>query len=136
MTLTDAGPLIALASRRDADHARCVEAARSLPSGPLVSTWPCFTEAMHVLLRVGGHPAQAALWTLLVAGRLQLHDFSTNEVDRMAGLMEKYRDRPMDLGDASIVVVADTLGTKLVFTLDQDFQIYRLDDGSALKIVP
>ena len=54
----------------------------------------------------------------------------------MAGLMEKYRDQPMDLGDASIVVVADTLGTKQVFTLDQDFHIYRLNDGSALDIVP
>ena len=134
--LTDAGPLIALASRRDADHARCVSAARNLPAGPLVSTWPCFTEAMHVLLRVGGYPAQAALWSLLAAGRLQLHDFSTNEVERMAGLMEKYRDQPMDLGDASIVAVADTLGTKQVFTLDQDFRIYRLNDGSALEIVP
>ena len=45
-------------------------------------------------------------------------------------------DQPMDLGDASIVVVADTLGTKQVFTLDQDFHIYRLNDGSALDIVP
>ncbi|MCH8044969.1 MAG: hypothetical protein IID44_14760 [Planctomycetes bacterium] len=39
-----------------------------------------------MLLRIGGYPAQAVLWSLLTAGRLELHDFSTNEVDRMAGM--------------------------------------------------
>ena len=50
--------------------------------------------------------------------------------------MEKYRDQPMDLADASIVAAAERLGTRRLFTLDGDFHIYRLADGSAFEMVP
>jgi len=51
-------------------------------------------------------------------------------------LMEQYRDAPMDLADASLVVAAETLGLRRVFTLDRHFYAYRLADGIALGIVP
>jgi hypothetical protein len=44
VTLTDAGPLIALIDADEADHRLCVEALRQT-SVPLVTTWPAFTEA-------------------------------------------------------------------------------------------
>jgi predicted nucleic acid-binding protein len=54
----------------------------------------------------------------------------------MAELMAKYKDRPMDLADASLIVTAERLGAKRIFTLDNDFHIYRLSDGMALEPVP
>ena len=65
-----------------------------------------------------------------------LQDLSKEETDRMDELMDKYRDLPMDLADASLVAVADQLGMNTIFTLDKDFHIYRLRDGSGFKIVP
>ena len=50
--------------------------------------------------------------------------------------MGKYRDKPMDLADASIAAAAEQLGTRRVFTLDSDFRVYRLADGSSFEIVP
>jgi hypothetical protein len=50
--------------------------------------------------------------------------------------MEKYQDTPMDLADASLVAIAESLSPHRVFTLDSDFQVYRLADGSALEILP
>jgi len=50
--------------------------------------------------------------------------------------MEKYQDTPMDLADASLVAVAESLSIRDVFTLDSDFRIYRLADGSTLNIIP
>jgi predicted nucleic acid-binding protein len=70
------------------------------------------------------------------AGRLVLCDLSNPEVERMALLMDKYRDLPMDLADASLIVVAETQSLRRVFTLDNDFRVYRLADGSALEVVP
>lgn len=136
MTLTDTGPLVALINRNDPNHVRCVAAIKQLPYGPLVTTWPCFTEAMYLVFRAGGFPAQAALWQLRSSNRLRLYDLSDSEADRMAELMETYRDRPMDLADASLVAAYEHLGRIRLFTLDNDFRIYRLADGSALELAP
>lgn len=136
MILTDTGPLVALINRNDPNHPRCVAATKQLPSAALVTTWPCFTEAMYLLFRAGGYPAQAALWYWRARGQLILHHLTEAEVDRMAVLMNKYRDRPMDLADTSLVAVAESLKQSGLFTLDSDFHIYRLADGSALASIP
>ena len=65
-----------------------------------------------------------------------LLDFTFGEVDRMALFMAKYHDRPMDLADASLVVAAERLGARRIFTLDRDFHVYRLSDGTALEPIP
>jgi uncharacterized protein len=136
VTLTDTGPIVALINRNDPNHGRCLAAARNLPQEPLVTSWPCFTEAMYLLHRAAGHEGQAALWRWRSDGRLTLLDLTAEEVDRMAALMAKYNDRPMDLADASLVVAAERLGVKRIFTVDHDFHIYRLSDGTALDPVP
>ena len=46
-------------------------------------------------------------------------------------LMDKYHDLPMDLADASLVVTAEELGIQKILTLDKDFFVYRLANGSA-----
>jgi predicted nucleic acid-binding protein len=136
MTLTDTGPLVALLDADDPYHATCTAAAQRLPSSPLLTTWVCFTEAMYLLGAVGGYRYQAALWHLRSAGRLVLHDLTAAEADRMAVLMERYQDTPMDLADVSPVVVAESRALHRVFTTDSDFHIYRLADGSTLEVVP
>src|SRR5207248_3306494 len=131
----DTGPLVALIVSKDPDHGKCKAALPHLSAGPLLTTWPCFTEAMHLTFRSGGVPAQLALWRMRAAGRLTFHELTATEADRMAVLMGQYRNVPMDLADASLVVVAESLGIREVFTLDSDFWIYRLADGSALQLV-
>jgi predicted nucleic acid-binding protein len=136
MTLTDTGPLVALLDVDDSSHAACMAVTERLPPGPLLTTWVCFTEAMYLLRSVGGYRYQAALWGLRAAGRLVLHDLTATEADRMAALMAQYRDTPMDLADASLVAAAESRGLRLVFTIDSDFYVYRLADGSALEVAP
>jgi predicted nucleic acid-binding protein len=44
--------------------------------------------------------------------------------------MERYADHPMDLADASVVVAAEQLDTRNVFTLDRrGFLAYRVRRG-------
>ena len=134
--LTDTGPLLALINRNDPHHERCKAAVRQWPAAPLLTTWPCWTEAMYLLYRAGGYPAQATWWRWRAGGQVRLLDLAELEIDRVAVLMAKYRDRPMDLADASLVVIAERLGLRQVFTVDGDFHIYRLADGAALESVP
>lgn len=134
--LTDAGPLLAILDRGDTHHATCMAAARFLGRTPLLTTWPCFTEAMYLLGRTGGYRLQSGLWNLRSAGRLVVHDLTAAEIDRVASLMHTYQDTPMDLGDASLVAVAESGSHRQVFTLDRHFWTYRLADGSALEPIP
>jgi predicted nucleic acid-binding protein len=90
---------------------------------------------MYLLGAVRGYQYQADLWRLWSAGRLVLHDLASTEMQRLAALMEKYRDTPMDLADASLVVVAESHSARRVFTLDRDFYVYRLADGTALEVI-
>ena len=69
-------------------------------------------------------------------GKLVLHQSTPEETARMAALMEQYRDLPMDLADASLVAAAERLGLRQVFTVDRQFYVYRLEDGSALEVAP
>ncbi len=72
MTRCDTGPLVALVDADDVHHARCLAALPTL-FGPLLTTWPCLTEAMHFLGKARGWDAQAALWQFVRRGALQLH---------------------------------------------------------------
>ena len=135
MTLTDTGPLVALLDEDDDLHLSCVLASKRLPMEPMLTTWPCFTEAMYLLGDVGGHRYQSRLWTLRASGSLILHGLTLVETDRMQALMMKYEDTPMDLADASLVVTAESRSLTRIFTVDSDFYVYRLADGSALEVI-
>jgi uncharacterized protein len=135
VTLCDASVLIALINQGDTNHQRCVDVLPQL-SAPLITTLPCFTEAMYLLGRYGGWVAQQELWSYVIDRLLVLHLNNTQEQERMRELMEQYQDLPMDLADASLVATAETLDRRLIFTLDRDFQIYRFRGNQPFEVVP
>lgn len=134
MTLTDAGPLVALLDRDDRHHAQCAGLLSSL-SAPLVTSWPAFTEAMYLIAR-GGWAVQSRLWDLVLRGDLQIKAVAPDGLPRVRDLMERYRDTPMDLADASLVVVANALGLRRIFTLDRHFAVFRDSAGRPFELVP
>ncbi len=136
MTLCDTGPLVALIDRDDAHHARCVALLGMLPSGPLLTTWPCFTEAMYLLGRAGRFPAQDVLWGYLSDKLVTLHAPDGAEQDRIRALMRQYHDAPMDLADASLVSGAERLSLRRIFTVDRHFRAYRINGTHAFDIIP
>jgi uncharacterized protein len=134
--LCDAGPLVALVDEDDPHHARCVAAVQALQSYDLLTTGPCFTEAMYLLRRAGGWRAQDRLWAFILNGMLRVHKPLDREWTRMRALMRDYADTPMDLADASLVAAAETLGQRRVFTVDWHFYVYRQRLGEAFEVVP
>lgn len=133
--LTDTGPLLALFDEGDEYHSACLSVVQGLPPGPLVTTWPCFTETMYLLNGIGGYRLQERLWQTRRQGRLILLDLTPEETSRMDALMALYRNVPMDLADASLVAIAESRNLRRLFTIDTDFYIYRLADGSVLEVV-
>jgi len=135
VTLTDAGPLIALIDADDPDHVRCVETLDRVRL-PLVTTWPAFTEAMYLLGRASDWRAQNALWRLAQRGDLVVAAPSDSANRRAASLMAKYADRPMDLADATLVALAEERDDNRVFTLDGDFHVYRFKGRRRFDVIP
>lgn len=135
MTLCDTSTIIALLSQNDKNHQRCVDALNDL-APPLLTTWPCIVEAMHLLGRDVGWPGQSALWNWIMDKDLVLFAWTPADIEKMPILMDKYQDQPMDMADASLVVAAESLNTTLIFTLDSDFFVYRLSGNQAFQVVP
>lgn len=92
---------------------------------------------IHVLLgtRLGWH-AQDALWRIVDAGDLLIHNITDAERTRMRVLMKQHRNMPMDLADASLVAVAESLDKRRIFTLDSDFHVYRAHNKEPFDILP
>lgn len=133
MILTDAGPLVALIDRGEPDHEKCVDTLAKL-RGPMLTTWPAFTEAMYLLGDAAGWPAQEVLWRLQQRGDLVIE--MPTRLDRAVELMRRYRDLPMDLADATLVALAEERSLGTVFALDKDFQVYRLARGKPFRVLP
>jgi len=93
------------------------------------------TEAMYLLHGLGSYRYQNRLWRTYRDGRLVILDITAIEVQRMDALMLQYQNVPMDFADASLIAVAESRGFRRLFTIDSDFYIYRLLDGSTLEIL-
>jgi predicted nucleic acid-binding protein len=133
--LVDAGPLVALIDRDETDHRKCLEVLATL-SAPMVTTWPAFTEAMYLIGEAGGWTGQEALWRLVERADLQIAPVDDPLRKRSRVLMEKYRDAPMDLADATLVALAESLDELRIFTLDRDFEIYRWKGKRKFELLP
>ncbi len=125
MIAVDTGFLYALMDKRDAWHTHAVAAVPTVQEG-WISTWPVLTEATHLLAwRLGTRFAQA-LMDEVADGGLVAWDIPHDQVARIPMLMQRYASLPMDLADASLVLLAEHLDHGRILTTDErDFGSYR-----------
>ncbi len=134
MILCDTGVLLCLIDSTQPKHTAYQNKIISLKK-PLITTWSCLTEAMYLALHRGGWKMQQQLGELLLKQLLEIYQIEINDYERLLELMEKYRDRPMDLADATLVLTAEKTGHRQILTLDSDFLFYRIDDRNNFDIV-
>ncbi len=59
------------------------------------------------------------------------------ELPQIATLMARYKDRPMDFADATLVYLAHRESIEAIFTVDQnDFSTYRISGRRRFHILP
>lgn len=127
MILVDTGPLVALFDPQDAQHERCVAALKAIHE-PIQTTVPVLTETFHML----GPDSTGSdrLRDFIAQDGLSIWFLDRAALTRAFELMERYADHPMDLADASLIVAAESLATRRVFTIDRkDFKTYRVRRG-------
>lgn len=134
MILIDTGPIVAFFDKDDRYHSLCIEILKEIRE-PLVTTWPVLTECFYLLNF--SWEVQDSLWLFIQRGGTEIYPLEKELLIRCRELMKQYRDLPMDLADASLLVLADILGVSKIFTLDhKDFSIYRLKQKRRLTLIP
>lgn len=120
--LVDAGPLIALAKVRDADHQRAVRFAAAF-TGTLITTLPVIAEVCHFT-----GERKVDLFEQIESGAIVLEDIGAASMKRLREICVKYPRA--DFADASLIVVAERTGITDIVTLDvADFSVYRTKGG-------
>jgi hypothetical protein len=127
MILLDRGPIVALFDPADSDHQPCASRLAALEE-PLITTVPVLTEAFHLL--GPGSTGSQRLMDFVANQGLHVWFLDASALGRAFELMVQYADHPMDLADASLVVLAESLKLRKVFTIDRaDFTTYRIKKG-------
>jgi predicted nucleic acid-binding protein len=125
VVIADTGFWLALANRRDRHHAKARAALAGLRE-PLVTTWPVLTETCHLLVARLGSDALFKFMESAERGAFELFELGPRHFPTLLSLMQKYRELPMDLADASLVVLAQELDSGKILSTDRrDFRTYR-----------
>jgi uncharacterized protein len=135
--LIDAGPMVALfgINQPRTGHYRALLRRAGEELWSLATTWPCVTEASHLL----DLPQRYTLLRWVASSGVAVFPFAQEELDAMVGLMQRYTESPrteMDFADASLVWLAADSGVRSVMTMDvRDFSRYRLPDGGRFELL-
>ena len=136
--LTDAAAIIAYFDRDAKYHPECVKVVAGMRER-MVTTWLTYGEAYYLIGKKLGREAQDDLLSLVADNQITLHTNMPGDIVRMQILVRRYKDIArggMDLADASLVVAAETLGLREVFTLDSHFYAYRPGDTGHFTVLP
>jgi len=123
--IVDTGFWLALANRRDRHHEQAKKKLSDLGER-LITTWPVLTETCHLLTSRLGVDAELRFIRSARAGAFDVFALEAAHLPRIESLMTKYHDLPMDLADASLVILAEELGSGRILSTDRrDFRAYR-----------
>lgn len=126
MIIIDTGFWLALANQRDPVHQLAKIRFSEMKQEGFITTWCVITETCYLLQQRVGIDAPGILLGKISVGSLQVFDLTQEHCQRIISLMNQYRDLPMDLADASLVILAEYLGHGRILSVDQrDFNTYR-----------
>jgi uncharacterized protein len=125
MILLDSGYWIALFDASDARHERALRLRHTRDEG-WITTWPVISESVYLLESHVHLECALSVLDAVADGFVTVWDIPSERLREMKMLMQKYSNLPMDLADASMVLLAEHLGHGRILTTDQrDFGAYR-----------
>ena len=132
--LADTGALLACLDDKDHWHSRCRETFEGLHL-PLLTSTAVLTELFH--LARGRKQQLQVVWAFVRSGALRVVPMTDADLPLLEALMLRYRDRPMDLADATLVRIAERESILTVFTTDNDdFETYRAFGRRRFRVLP
>lgn len=126
MIIIDTGFWLALFNKKDESHQKAKQLFQQLKKEQFITTWPVVTETCYLLQKRVGVDTPKSLIHKIAIRKLSIFQLEPIHCYRIEELMIKYQDLPMDLADASLVILAEELGEGRILSVDQrDFNTYR-----------
>ena len=120
--ILDTGPLVALLNKRDNYHP-WAKAQFDRITPPLLTCEAVLSEACFLLqkfsIRIDGIMSLLERRLILIPFHLE------EELSPVKKLMQSYQNVPMSLADGCLVRMSEQISESAVFTVDNDFTIYR-----------
>jgi len=136
MILVDTSGLLALLDRGEREHRRVHRALAGRPE-PLVVIDFVLAEADYLLLRRLGREAERRFVAQILEGVFLREPVTEADLRRAAETARHFHDQDIGLTDASVMAVAERLGTRRVLTLDRrHFASFRTRKGLPLDLLP
>jgi predicted nucleic acid-binding protein len=132
--IVDTGPLVALLDATDPDHERCEELLQGTDEPRVVPV--CVLVEVEYMVR----PWPGAFRALVAdfdSGALDLLDLPLRWLARAGELLDRYRELPLGLVDATVIAATEMLEEPKLATLDhRHFSVVRPDHVSGLTLLP
>ena len=134
--IVDTSALLAFFDSREPDHA-AVTGALLASEEPLVVPPYVVAELDYLVATRHGTQAELAVIAELAGGAWDLPAFDAKDLAAAHLVIAQYLDQGIGIADASIVVLADRLGTRTIATLDRcHFDVLRPLAGGRFSIIP
>jgi predicted nucleic acid-binding protein len=130
--IIDTGPLVAFLVKEETHHHWVIEQFQNLPA-PFLTCDAVLTEAFFLVRKLPHGTAK--FFALLNSGLLDIDFSMIAEGPALEKLVHRYANVPMSLADACLVRLSKLHPQTVVFTLDQDFQIYRQDGRQPIPLL-
>lgn len=136
MIIADTSGLLSAFARNAPHHAQVMAVIEADP-GPVVLSPYVLAEIDYMLMHRAGTHAELEFLTEVTAGAFELASFGRAELARAVAILQKYRDMPIGLTDASLVVLAERYGTTRLLTHDaRHFRAIRPLHADAFALLP
>lgn len=130
--IVDTGPLVAFLNRGDRFHNWTTQQWERIRP-PLLTCEAVLAETCFLMRHLPG--GSQAVLELVNRGVMQPIFNLEQEVQPVMKLVKRYADVPMSLADACLVRMAELQAQSKVFTLDQDFRIYRKHNRHVIPLL-
>lgn len=132
--IVDTGPLVALLDATDPDHERCEELLQGTDEPRVVPV--CVLVEVEYMVR----PWPGAFRALVAdfdSGALDLLDLPLRWLARAGELLDRYRELPLGLVDATVIAATEMLEEPKLATLDhRHFSVVQPEHVSGLTLLP
>ena len=130
--IIDTGPLVAFLNRSDKHHVWAVNQFSQL-NPPFFTCESVISEVCFLLRHIYNGPQNT--FKLLERELIQIPFSLETEISLIVKLINKYKNVPMSLADASLVRMSEQIADSVICTLDNDFKIYRKEKRKVIPVI-